>query len=164
MFNCGIKKYIEDLSSTKPVPGGGSASALVGALGAALIEKACNFTIGKEKYKPVEKEMSGILKEATAVRKRLVELIELDKRAFLPVAKAYKMPKNTDEQKAIRKEKIDQSSKEAAKAPQEIKNICERLLPYCEKLEKEANQLFVSDIRCARELLKAASNGARYFL
>jgi len=92
----------------------------------------------------------NILKEVTAARKRLVELIELDKKAFLPVAKAYKLPKDTDGQKAVRRQKIDEATRNAAKVPQEIAEICNRLLPYCEKLEKDANQLFVSDIRCAR--------------
>lgn len=164
MFKCGIKKYIEELASDKPVPGGGSAAALAGALGAGLMEKVCNFTIGKERYRAVENEMCIILKEATIARKRLIELIELDKKAFLPVAKAYKLPKDTDEQKATRRQKIDEANKMAAKVPEEIKNICVKLFPFCDKLEKSANQLFTSDTRCCRELLKAASEGARYFV
>ena len=159
-----IKRHINNLASMKPVPGGGSASALAGALGAGLIEKTCNFTIGREKYKAAENVMRSILKDATVARKRLIELIELDKKAFLPVAKAYKLPKNTDEQKAIRKQTIDEANKEAAKVPQEIMKICNKTLIYCDKLEKEGNQLFVSDVRCARELLKATIESAKNFM
>jgi len=156
-----IKKYLKDLGSKKPVPGGGSASALVGALGAGLLEKTCNFTIDKEKYKAVEKDMSVILKEATIARKRLESLIKLDQKAYLPVAKAYKLPKDTDEQKAARRKKIEQVTKEAAMVPQEIARLCERLLPNCDKLEKDGNKLLAGDVKCARAFLEAAIRGAR---
>ncbi len=159
-----INKYLQDLASDKPVPGGGTSSALAGALGAALMEKVCNFTVGREKYKSAEKDIIQILKKATLARKRLVQLIELDKRAFLPVVKAYKLPKDTDEQKAARKDRIKQAGKEASKVPQEIMQICSEVMVYCDKLEKEGNQLFVSDIRCARELLKAAGSAAGNFV
>ena len=164
MFKCGIKKYVEELGSKRPTPGGGSASALAGALGAALIEKVCNFTIGKEKFKSIEEDMRKILKDATAARKRLLQLIELDKKAFMPVAKAYKLSKNTEEEKTTRKQKIDEAMKKASIVPQEIKRICDDLLPYCDRLEKDANQILVDDTRCARELLKGASAGAKNFV
>ena len=159
-----LSHFLMDLASNKPVPGGGSAAALVGALGAGLLEKACNFTIGKEKYKPVEKDIKQILKKITTARKRLVELVELDKKAFLPVAKAYKLPKETEQQKAIRRQKITEALKKASRVPIEIKKICDKLLPSCDKLEKDGNQLFVSDVRCARELLKAASKASENFV
>ena len=124
MFKCGIKKYVKELGSRRPTPGGGSASALAGALGAALIEKVCNFTIGKDKFKPVEADMRRILEDATIARKRFLQLIELDKKAFMPVAKAYKLPKDTEEQKAVRKQKIDEEMKKASVVPLEIKKIC----------------------------------------
>jgi formiminotetrahydrofolate cyclodeaminase len=164
MASVTINKYLQDLAAKKPVPGGGSSAALVGALGVALIEKACNFTIGKEKFKAVEKDMRQILKKAIGARKRLVKLVELDKQAFLPVAKAYKLPRETDEQKAARKERIALALKEASRVPAEIKRICNGLLEGCDRLEKDGNQLLVGDVRCARELLKAAGKGAENFI
>lgn len=159
-----MKTYLNELASNEPTPGGGSASALAGALGAALIEKVCNFTIGKEKFRPVEADMRKILKDAAIARKRLLQLVELDRKGFIPVAKAYKLPKNTEEQKIVRKQKIDEAMTKTSVVPQEIKKICDELLPYCDRLEKDANKILIDDTRCARELLKGASSGAKSFV
>jgi formiminotetrahydrofolate cyclodeaminase len=159
-----MKRYLKELGSKKPVPGGGSAAALVGALGAGLVEKVCNFTIGKKKFKPIEKDIRRILKNAKSAKAELIRLIELDKKAFLPVARAYKLPKDTDRQKAIRRQRIEQATRNAAKVPRRIAQICEQILPYCDRLQKDGNRLFVSDTRCARDLLRAASKGARNFI
>jgi len=160
MGKCDIKTYLAELASMNPVPGGGSAAALVGALGVGLIEKVCSFTVGKERYKFVEPEMKIILKKTRIARQRLEELIELDQKAYLPVAKAYKLPKDTQEQQAIRKQKIETATKEAAKVPQEIAKLCGELLPYCDKLEKDGNQMLIGDTKCARAFLEAAIKGA----
>jgi len=158
-----IKFYLEGLASKEPVPGGGSASALTGALGAALLEMVCNFTVGKEKFKSVEAEVLEILSKSTAARIRLTELIEEDKAAYLPVAQAYKMPKDTDEQKAIRKQRIAETMEQAEKIPAEIKQLCHGLLPLCDELVKKGNPMLASDAHCARSLLDAAINGADNF-
>lgn len=158
-----IKLYMEQLGSSQPTPGGGSASAVVGALGAALLEKACNLTIGKEKFKPVEKEILEISKKVSLAKARLIELIDLDRAAYLPVAKVYKMPKDTDQQKQARKQAIDKAMEAAKKVPAEIKKLCESLFACCDELEKKGNPLLIGDVRCARELLTAASRAAVNF-
>ena len=159
-----IKLYLEQLGSSQPTPGGGSASAVVGALGAALLEKACNLTIGKEKFKAVEKDIQQVLEKVLPAKARLIELVDLDKTAYLPVAKAYKMPKDTGQQKEARKQAIDRAMEAAKKVPLEIKKICEGLFAYCGELEKKANPLLISDVRCAKELLEAAARAAQNFM
>ena len=159
-----IKVYLEELASNKPTPGGGSASALTGALGAALLEMVCNFTLGKEKFKAVEKDVFYILKESTNARLRLTELVEEDEAAYLPVSEAYELPKDTEQQKAIRKQKIQETTEQAKKVPQEIKRLCEKLFAFCGELEKKGNPMLAGDVRCARELLSAASRGAGNFM
>src|SRR3989338_2659424 len=159
-----IKVYLEELASNKPAPGGGSASALTGALGAALLEMVCNFTLGKEKFKAAEKDVFRILKESTNVRLRLTELIEEDEAAYLPVAEAYKLPKDTEEQKAIRKQRIQKAEESAKKAPQEVKALCDKLFAFCDELQIKGNPMLADDVRCARQLLSAASKGAENFI
>jgi len=159
-----IHLYLDQLASNEPVPGGGSASAVCGALGAALLEMVCNFTIGKEKFKAVEQDVAAVLKKATSARERLRELIDEDKAAYLPVAQAYKMPKETDEQKSARKVAIAAAFEGARKVPMEIKALCEGLLGACDELEEKGNQLLVGDVRCGRELLQAAIKGASNFI
>ena len=145
-----IKVYLEDLASDKPAPGGGSAAALTGALAAALLEMVCNFTVGKEKFKDAEKEVVAILKECTRARHRLTELIEEDERAYLAVADAYKLPKDTQEQIQKRKSAIQKAQDSAKKVPQEVRVLCDKLLPLCDELEKKGNPMLASDARCAK--------------
>jgi len=159
-----ISNYLKDLASAGPVPGGGSASALVAALGAGLLEKACNLTIGKERFKPVEAEFKQALKIIKPIRKRLEELIELDMSAYLPVAKAYKMPKDTEQQKLKRKKQIQRAEENAKKVPQEIMKLSVELLQYCDSIEKKGNQFLAGDVRCAKVLLEAASRSTENFI
>ncbi len=88
-----LKKYLDDLGAKLPAPGGGSASALVGAVGISLLEMVGNFTIGKEKYKEFEKELKEILDRLKKIRTRLQELIDEDVKVYRKVSEAYKIPK-----------------------------------------------------------------------
>ena len=94
-----LKTYLDDLASTKPAPGGGSAAALAGAVGAALASKVANFTIGKEKYKAVEKEISGVLDDSELLREVFNRLSSEDIHAYQNLAAAFRMPKETPAEK-----------------------------------------------------------------
>ena len=91
-----IDKFLHDLASQNATPGGGSAAAIMGAMGAALVAMVCNLTIGKKKYADVEGEMRDLLAKAEALRHKLTGLIEDDVKAFDAVMGAYGMPKETD--------------------------------------------------------------------
>ncbi len=118
--------YIDKLASRSPEPGGGSAAALVGSLGAALVSMVGNLTTGKEKYREVQGDIEALLKDTEAVRADLQRLVQEDTEAFSAVSDAYKLPKETEEQKKIRSAKIQEGLKGAAtEVPFQI---CEKAL------------------------------------
>src|ERR1700727_2105301 len=97
-----VDKFLDELASGRPTPGGGSAAAIMGAMGAALVSMVCNVTIGKKGYEGVEAEMRAVLHESEKVRKRLTDMVAEDIAAFDSIMAAYKLPKATEEDKAAR--------------------------------------------------------------
>ena len=92
-------EFLEELSSAAPVPGGGGASAAVGAFAAALGLMVANLTIGKKKYKDVENQMEESKKSLEFLKEKLIRLTDQDAEAFIPLAEAYSLPKETEEEK-----------------------------------------------------------------
>ena len=111
-----VTVFLDELASAAPAPGGGSVAALSGALGASLASMVCNLTIGKKKYADVEDEMKEILTQSEALRAELTRLLEDDVAAFSRVSEAMKMPRDTDEQKAARKDALQAALKGATAA------------------------------------------------
>ena len=95
-----IEPFLDQLASSAATPGGGSAAAIIGAMGAALVSMVCNLTIGKKKYADVEGEMKDVLAKTEVLRKKLTAMIQDDVKAFDAVMGAYGMPKETDADKA----------------------------------------------------------------
>lgn len=153
-----VRDYVADLASKKPAPGGGSAAALAGALGAALGEMVANFTIGKKKYADVEDEMQALLERLTRQREMLLELADHDAHAYGRVADAYALPKDTDEEKQVRQEAIQEALRAAAEVPREI--CCTEVLGELPALLEKGNLNLISDIGvCAKLTLAAAECG-----
>src|ERR1700674_4214768 len=96
------EKFLDDLAGSQPTPGGGSAAAIMGAMGASLVSMVCNVTIGKKGYEGVEAEMKAVLHESEKVRRRLTAMVAEDIAAFDSILAAYKLPKATDADKARR--------------------------------------------------------------
>lgn len=117
MKQSAIETFLDDLASSKATPGGGSAAAIIGAMGAALASMVCNLTIGKKKYAEVEEEMKALLARAEALREKLTGMIEDDVAAFDAVMGAYGMPKETDAEKEKRGEAIQSALKLATDVP-----------------------------------------------
>jgi formiminotetrahydrofolate cyclodeaminase len=113
----GVEPFLEALASSAATPGGGSAAAIIGAMGAALVSMVCNLTIGKKKYADVEDEMKHVLGKAESLRRRLTGMIEDDVQAFDKVMAAYGMPKETDADKARRDDAIQAALKLATDVP-----------------------------------------------
>jgi formiminotetrahydrofolate cyclodeaminase len=133
-----MQHYIDKLASKSPEPGGGSAAALVGSLGAALVSMVGNLTLGKEKYREVQGQIEELLKGTEKVRADLQRLVQEDTEAFSAVSEAYKLPKETDEQKKARSEKIQEGLKGAAtEVPFQI---CEKSLEVA-RLSKVAAEI-----------------------
>src|SRR4029453_19542544 len=93
-----VQDFIEQLASASPTPGGGSASALAGAMAAAMVEMACNLTVGREKFRDVEEEMQIVRARARILREEMMAAVDEDTRSYNKVSEAYKMPRDTDNQ------------------------------------------------------------------
>ena len=115
-----LQTYLDDAASKKPAPGGGSVSACVGALGAALVSMVCNLTAGREKFADVETEIVALVSQSEEARERLEELLQQDTTAYNGVIDAYKLPKDTDEQQAVRSAAVQAGLIVAADVPLEI--------------------------------------------
>lgn len=112
-----MRHFLDKLSSKSPEPGGGSAAALVGAEAAALVGMVCYLTLGKEKYADVQADIEVLKDEAESLRADLMRLLQEDTEAFAEASAAYKLPKDTEEQKAARNIKIQEGLKKATEVP-----------------------------------------------
>lgn len=115
-----LRHFIDKLASKSPEPGGGSVAALTGALGAALVSMVANLTLGKEKYKDVQPQIEALLRESEKLRQNMQDLIQKDTEAYGALSGVYKMPKNTDPEKAARALKMQEALKKACQVPLEI--------------------------------------------
>jgi len=155
-----LKDFIDELSSDSPAPGGGSVAALAGALSSALSSMVCNLTIGKEKYKDVEYDMEKILDRVEDIRERFMELIDRDTEAFNRVMDAFKLPKNTEEEKKIRREKIQDALKGAALVPLETARLCAEMIELCKEIAEKGNKNSITDVGVAAIMAKAGLESA----
>lgn len=155
-----IDVFIQELSSKAPVPGGGGASALVGALSASLTHMVAALTVGKPKYAAVEAEMHELLKETEALANRFLALMDEDAEAFEPLAQAYRLPKETDEEKASKAVRMEAALKSAVQPPLEIMETCAKALPLIALCAEKGSVVAVSDAGVAASLCRAALEGA----
>ena len=155
-----IKEFLTALSSKSPAPGGGSASALSGALSASLLSMVCNLTIGKEKFAAVEEQTEAVKREAEKLRERFSELMEEDAAAFTAVIAAYKLPKATEVEKAARTEAVQKTLTHAADVPLETARVALRLLELSETLVEIGNPWTLSDVGVSALLAESAVWGA----
>jgi len=155
-----IKGFLDELASSSPTPGGGSVAALSGALGTALISMACRLTVGKKGYENVEGDISKILAEADEVRDEFVKLIDLDAEAFGSIIDAYKLPKETDEEKNIRTEAIQAETRKATLIPLRVVELSVKMLSLAREAGENCNKNVISDIGVAASMLNAAVDSA----
>jgi glutamate formiminotransferase / formiminotetrahydrofolate cyclodeaminase len=155
-----IDSFLKELASSSPAPGGGSVAALSGALGTALTAMVCNLTIGKEKYKKHEKEIKKTLTRAEQLRKELTKLIDEDTNAFNDVIKAFKMPKDTEDQKNKRSKAIQEGYKKAASVPLKTAETCEKILDLAKIVAEKGNQNSITDAAVSAIMADAAIKSA----
>lgn len=148
--------FVECLASKEPVPGGGGVSALVGSIGMALGSMVCNLTIGKKKYKEYEEDLKVILNEAGNIEKELLEMIDKDAECFLPLSKAYGLPKDTEEEKKIKEETMEKALKVACEVPLNIVRVCHKAIKLHEDLVDKGSRLVISDVGVGVQCLRAA--------
>ena len=148
--------FVEALASKAPVPGGGGASALVGALGSALCSMVGNFTVGKKKYANLETDVYAMLEKGEKIQKRLLELIGEDAKAFEPLSKAYSIPKDDPNRAAI----MEDALTKACAAPMEMMRCCCQAIDLLVEMLEKGSALLVSDVGCGVVCCKAALIGA----
>ena len=145
MKNMTINEFAKIVASDFPVPGGGSIAALCGAIGAALSEMVANLAVTKKKYADSKEEMTEIINEASLLREKLLNYIEEDSSAYNMVTLAYKLPKETEEEKAYRSGKIQEGLKVAASVPLKVAETAFEIFPLAEALVLRGNASSVTD-------------------
>jgi formiminotetrahydrofolate cyclodeaminase len=137
--------WLESLAAKQPTPGGGAAAALMAATSAALLSMVSAYTTGP-KYADIEKRMQEINDEVKSLRAQALGLMEADAKAFVSVGLAYKMPKNTDAEKAARKTAVHQASAKAAEPPRQTVDLGIRLIEIASELANSSNPNVISDV------------------
>lgn len=151
-----IGKWLEALASPAPAPGGGAAAALNAAVGAALIEMACNLTIGRPRYAQQEAGMRAALAEATKLRSRALYLAAADVEAFGAVSEAYKLPKETDEQRQARTEQIQRALVGATEVPLNTAVLAGEVIQLARRIVDGTNVNVLADVAAAAIAARAA--------
>lgn len=155
-----ITGFIDVLASEAPAPGGGSAAALEGAIGIALTKMVGSLTLGKKGYEDHQAFAEQMMKDAEALKKDFVDVIDRDTEAFNAVSAVFSMPKETDEHKAARKEAMQAALKGCTKTPFEMMEFALAALELTEKAIDKTNTNAASDLGVAALSLKAAVQGA----
>ena len=155
-----IKEFINKVISNDPVPGGGSVSALNGALAGALAAMVANLTIGRKKYAEVNDIMVELSSRFEKLSSRLIEDVDRDSDAYNRVFAAFKMPKETDEEKQARSEAIQRETQNAAQVPMEVARAVYEVLPMIDTVAQKGNSNAVTDacvsMMCARTAILGA--------
>ncbi|MBE6041408.1 MAG: cyclodeaminase/cyclohydrolase family protein [Clostridiales bacterium] len=151
-----IKEFVDEIASSSPVPGGGGAAALVGAVGIALGDMVGELTTGKKKYADVEEDIRELMAEAQSIKDEFVRLVDADAEAFAPLAAAYRIPKDQPDRDEI----MEKALKDAAAVPMDIMRACGRALDVIRDFAEKGSALAISDAGCAAACCKAAINAA----
>jgi len=153
-------EFVEALASKAPVPGGGGASALVGAIGMALGSMVGSLTVGKPVYAAVEVDILALMTQAEALQARLLELVERDAEVFMPLSCAYRMPKDTDEQKAEKARVMEICLQECSAVPLEIMECCAQAIDLHARFAEKGTAIAISDVGCGVICCKTALQAA----
>ena len=153
-------RFSEDLASKDPVPGGGGASAYVGALAAALGQMVGNLTIGKKRYAAVEEEIKTVLEELDGLRIELIGLVDEDAAGFLPLAQAYGLPRKTDEEQQHRDRVMETALLGACSVPATIMEKCGQVIDRLDVLAGKGSRMVLSDAGAGAALARAALDAA----
>lgn len=155
-----LQEFLTVLSSKAPVPGGGGASAVGGAVGAALGQMVINLTVGKKRYADVEEEMLVLLDRMEEMKGRLLDLADQDAEVFAPLAAAYSLPSQTEEEKAQKEQVMEERLLAASQVPLEIMETSFQALDILEVLAEKGSRMAVSDVGVGVSLIRAALLGA----
>lgn len=157
-----VSRFLDELGSDRPTPGGGTGAAVAGAMGAALVQMLAELTLGRKKYAQHEELMKAIADQAAAERATLLALAEKDAAAYDAVGAAFKLPKATDEEKAARQEAIQAAMKGACEVPLEVMQHCLEVIGLAKNAVARGNVNAASDGAAGAELCRAGMRIASY--
>ena len=155
-----IERFIEELSSSSPTPGGGGASGLVAAIGMSLGNMVLSLTNGKKKYAQYQKDVEECIERANNITKNLMDAIKKDEEAFTPLSKAYGLPKSTKEETEYREKVMEEALVLASQAPLDMMELICQAINLIEKISIIGSRLAISDAGVGIQFCKAALNGA----
>lgn len=154
------ENFVSALASNAPVPGGGGASALVGAIGIALGDMVGSLTLGKKKYASVQADIEQLKKKANIVERELLNLIERDAEVFEPLSRAYGLPKETAEEQAHKAQVMEAALQEACAVPLSIMERCCEAILLLEEFAQKGTAIAISDAGCGAACCRAALTSA----
>ncbi|MEW6094730.1 MAG: cyclodeaminase/cyclohydrolase family protein, partial [Chloroflexota bacterium] len=154
--------FLDSLAAGTPAPGGGSAAAYAGAMGAALVAMVARLTVGKKKYAEVEAQMTEIIAQAERLRRDLTSAVDEDATAFETILKAFKLPKETDKQQSARETAIQAATLTAAQVPLATAEKAVKVMALAERCAALGNLNAISDAATAAALCRASLTGAGY--
>lgn len=160
LVSMAVDRFVDEVSTDSPAPGGGSVAALAGSLGAALAAMVANLTVGKKTYEAVWQELSDLAERAQAVKTRLVEAVDEDTSAFNGVLAAMRLPKATPEEQAARDVAIEQAYQYAARVPLETARQCLDALRLSAEVVGKGNVSSASDAGVAALVARAGIEGS----
>ena len=157
-----IESFVQDLNSAKPMPGGGSAAAVCGAMAAALAGMSAHMTAGKKKYTAVEDKMQEIIAETGALQAEMLDMAQEDADMYSLVLQAYKLPNTTAEEAEARKQAIEEAGKMAVTASLKVTGACVRIMKLAYTTVTEGNRMMVTDGSASALLARACQQVAAY--
>lgn len=155
-----VEEFLAVLSSKAPVPGGGGASAVGGAVGVGLGQMVANLTVGKKKYKDVEEEILGLQGQMNVLGEEFMRLADADARVFAPLAAAYSLPGGTEEEKAQKDRVMEENLLAASMVPMEMMEKAMAMLDILEVLGQKGSRMAVSDVGVGVQFVRTALLGA----
>jgi formiminotetrahydrofolate cyclodeaminase len=159
-----LQNYLDELASSQPTPGGGSAAALSGAMGAGLVSMVARLTLGKADYAAVQQEIEAISQQTEHLRTRFQQLMQEDIEAYGRLSATFKLSRSTPEEKAARTEAIQEQLAEAALVPLEVAECASELIHYCLRIAEIGNANVLSDVATGAALASSAGTGASWMV
>ena len=157
-----VNDFANELGSSSPTPGGGSAAALAGVLGASLCVMVANLTIGKRKYQDTWAQMEKIKEESDAIAQIFAKLVERDTRAYNKVVAAFRLSKSTEAEKKTRQDVIQEATIEAALVPMKTLEAAIRIVDLVKAVLQNGNPNCITDVGVATQFMRSAAMGAAY--
>lgn len=159
-----LQSYLDELASANSTPGGGSAAALSGAMGAALASMVARLTVGKANYADVQSAIQELLQQTEQLRERFQELMQEDKEVYGRLSACFKLPRNTDEEQATRTQAIQARLGDAARVPLEVVECAASLMQCCRRIAEIGNTSVLSDVATGAMLASSGGSGAAWMV